>query len=164
MGLDDVDPKKRAGAYSGGMKRRLDLALALVNDPRILFLDEPTTGLDPASRVAIWEEVRRLNKDLGMTIFLTTQYLEEADRLAVESVGVLQLQPVARPRDEHLREVGGELLLARPPAPVQLPVDGEDGDVEVHEPPSDRVPPGDLDEVLAGLVEGEGPAFAKAAA
>ena len=82
VGLDDVDPKKRAGAYSGGMKRRLDLALALVHDPRVLFLDEPTTGLDPASRAAIWEEVRRLNDDLGMTIFLTTQYLEEADRLA----------------------------------------------------------------------------------
>ena len=82
VGLDDVDPKKRAGAYSGGMKRRLDLALALVHDPRILFLDEPTTGLDPASRAAIWEEVRRLNDELGMTIFLTTQYLEEADRLA----------------------------------------------------------------------------------
>jgi ABC-2 type transport system ATP-binding protein len=78
VGLDDVDPKKRSGAYSGGMKRRLDLALALVNDPRILFLDEPTTGLDPASRAAIWEEVRRLNDELGMTIFLTTQYLEEA--------------------------------------------------------------------------------------
>ena len=80
VGLDDVDPKKRAGAYSGGMKRRLDLALALVNDPRILFLDEPTTGLDPASRVGIWEEVRRLNEELGMTIFLTTQYLEEAEQ------------------------------------------------------------------------------------
>ncbi len=66
------------------MKRRLDLALALVHDPRILFLDEPTTGLDPASRVGIWEEVRRLNDELGMTIFLTTQYLEEADRLADE--------------------------------------------------------------------------------
>ena len=64
------------------MKRRLDLALALAHDPHVLFLDEPTTGLDPASRMAIWEEVRRLNADLGMTIFLTTQYLEEADKLA----------------------------------------------------------------------------------
>ena len=61
VGLDDINLKKRAGAYSGGMKRRLDLALALVHDPRVLFLDEPTTGLDPASRAAIWEEVRRLN-------------------------------------------------------------------------------------------------------
>jgi ABC-2 type transport system ATP-binding protein len=82
VGLDDVDPKKRVGGYSGGMKRRLDLALALAHDPWVLFLDEPTTGLDPASRMAIWEEVRRLNEDRGMTIFLTTQYLEEADRLA----------------------------------------------------------------------------------
>ena len=82
VGLDDVDPAKRIGGYSGGMKRRLDLALALAHDPHVLFLDEPTTGLDPASRMAIWEEVRRLNTDLGMTIFLTTQYLEEADKLA----------------------------------------------------------------------------------
>lgn len=70
------------GKYSGGMRRRLDLALALVHEPAILFLDEPTTGLDPASRRDIWAEVRRLNKQQGMTIFLTTQYLEEADELA----------------------------------------------------------------------------------
>jgi ABC-2 type transport system ATP-binding protein len=82
VGLDDVDPKKRVGDYSGGMKRRLDLALALAHDPHVLFLDEPTTGLDPASRVDIWSEVRRLNAEQGMTIFLTTQYLEEADKLA----------------------------------------------------------------------------------
>lgn len=77
---DAVD--RRVGTYSGGMRRRLDLALALVHEPDILFLDEPTTGLDPASRRDIWEEVRRLNRQLGMTIFLTTQYLEEADELA----------------------------------------------------------------------------------
>ncbi|HEX8919036.1 MAG TPA: ATP-binding cassette domain-containing protein, partial [Chloroflexota bacterium] len=65
--------------YSGGMKRRLDLAAALVHNPEILFLDEPTTGLDPVSRVRMWHEVRWLNQELGMTIFLTTQYLEEAD-------------------------------------------------------------------------------------
>jgi ABC-2 type transport system ATP-binding protein len=73
---------RRVGTYSGGMRRRLDLALALVHEPQILFLDEPTTGLDPASRRDVWEEVRRLNRALGMTIFLTTQYLEEADELA----------------------------------------------------------------------------------
>lgn len=73
---------RRVGTYSGGMRRRLDLALALVHEPEILFLDEPTTGLDPASRRDVWNEVRRLNTDLGMTIFLTTQYLEEADELA----------------------------------------------------------------------------------
>ena len=70
------------GTYSGGMRRRLDLALALVHEPQVLFLDEPTTGLDPTSRVAVWEEVRRLNDDHGTTVFLTTQYLEEADQLA----------------------------------------------------------------------------------
>jgi len=79
--LQDVVDRP-VGKYSGGMKRRLDLALALVHAPEILFLDEPTTGLDPASRRDVWNEIRRLNRDLGMTIFLTTQYLEEADELA----------------------------------------------------------------------------------
>jgi ABC-2 type transport system ATP-binding protein len=72
---------RRVGTYSGGMRRRLDLALALIHTPEVLFLDEPTTGLDPNSRQAIWEEVRNLN-DEGTTVFLTTQYMEEADRLA----------------------------------------------------------------------------------
>lgn len=74
--------------YSGGMKRRLDLAAALVHNPKVLFLDEPTTGLDPISRTKVWNEVRRLNKELGMTIFLTTQYLEEADQLA-DRIGII---------------------------------------------------------------------------
>jgi ABC-2 type transport system ATP-binding protein len=73
---------RRVGGYSGGMKRRLDLALALVHRPRILFLDEPTTGLDIQSRTALWDEVARLASDDGVTVFLTTQYLEEADALA----------------------------------------------------------------------------------
>lgn len=73
---------RRVGTFSGGMRRRLDLAMALTHEPQILFLDEPTTGLDPASRRDVWGEVRRLNRQLGMTIFLTTQYLEEADELA----------------------------------------------------------------------------------
>lgn len=81
VGLEEVG-KRRVGTYSGGMRRRLDLALALVHQPSILFLDEPTTGLDPASRRALWAEVVRLNRETGMTIFLTTQYLEEADALA----------------------------------------------------------------------------------
>jgi len=72
---------KRARNYSGGMKKRLDLATALVHRPRLLFLDEPTTGLDPQSRAAIWAYLEKLNKDEGTTIFLTTQYMEEADRL-----------------------------------------------------------------------------------
>jgi len=76
------------GGYSGGMKRRLDLALALVHRPRILFLDEPTTGLDPQSRSALWEEVRRLVAERGVTVFLTTQYLEEAD-LVARRIGII---------------------------------------------------------------------------
>jgi ABC-2 type transport system ATP-binding protein len=78
---------RRVGTYSGGMRRRLDLASALVHDPKVLFLDEPTTGLDPVSRLTIWEEVRKLN-DEGTTVFLTTQYLEEADQLA-DRVGII---------------------------------------------------------------------------
>ena len=81
VGLSEAADRKVKG-YSGGMKRRLDLALALVHQPRILFLDEPTTGLDVQSRTALWEEVGRLAKDDGVTVFLTTQYLEEADVLA----------------------------------------------------------------------------------
>ena len=71
---------RRIKSYSGGMKRRLDLASALMHEPEVLFLDEPTTGLDPASRVTVWDEVRRIN-ERGTTVFLTTQYLEEADAL-----------------------------------------------------------------------------------
>ncbi|HWH43356.1 MAG TPA: ATP-binding cassette domain-containing protein [Thermoleophilaceae bacterium] len=78
---------RRVGTYSGGMQRRLDLGTALVHEPSVLFLDEPTTGLDPVSRQSIWEEVRRLNDD-GTTVFLTTQYLEEADQLA-DRVGII---------------------------------------------------------------------------
>ena len=79
--VDLVDAAdKRAGFYSGGMKKRLDLATTLVHDPKILFLDEPTTGLDPQSRAAIWAYLKRLNEQ-GITIFITTQYLEEVDRL-----------------------------------------------------------------------------------
>jgi ABC-2 type transport system ATP-binding protein len=79
---------RRIGTYSGGMKRRLDLAAALVHNPEVLFLDEPTTGLDPVSRASVWAEIRRLNTELGMTIFLTTQYLDEADALA-DRVGII---------------------------------------------------------------------------
>jgi ABC-2 type transport system ATP-binding protein len=87
VGLTQAADRKVKG-YSGGMKRRLDLALALVHSPRILFLDEPTTGLDPQSRTALWEEVGRLSRDDGVTVFLTTQYLEEADVLA-DRVGII---------------------------------------------------------------------------
>jgi ABC-2 type transport system ATP-binding protein len=87
VGLTQAADRKVKG-YSGGMKRRLDLALALVHSPRVLFLDEPTTGLDPQSRSALWEEVGRLSRDDGVTVFLTTQYLEEADLLA-DRVGII---------------------------------------------------------------------------
>jgi ABC-2 type transport system ATP-binding protein len=87
VGLSDAADRK-VGGYSGGMKRRLDLALALVHGPRVLFLDEPTTGLDPQSRAALWDEVSRLARDEGVTVFLTTQYLEEADQLA-DRVGII---------------------------------------------------------------------------
>ncbi len=87
VGLTDAADRKVRG-YSGGMKRRLDLALALVHRPSILFLDEPTTGLDPQSRTALWAEVARLAREDGVTVFLTTQYLEEADVLA-DRVGII---------------------------------------------------------------------------
>jgi ABC-2 type transport system ATP-binding protein len=87
VGLTEAADRKVKG-YSGGMKRRLDLALALVHRPRVLFLDEPTTGLDPQSRAALWTEVARLAREDGVTVFLTTQYLEEADVLA-DRVGII---------------------------------------------------------------------------
>ncbi len=98
--------------YSGGMKRRLDLAAALVHNPEVLFLDEPTTGLDPVSRATVWEEVRALNTDLGMTIFLTTQYLEEADELA-HRVGIIdQGRIVAEDTPEALkRSIGSDVII-----------------------------------------------------
>ena len=109
--LADVEAKKRVGEYSGGMKRRLDLALALVHDPLVLFLDEPTTGLDPVSRVAIWEEVRRLNRERGITVFLTTQYLEEADRLADRIAIIDRGRIVAEGTPRELkRRVGDEVV------------------------------------------------------
>jgi len=102
------------GTYSGGMKRRLDLAAALIHNPEIVFLDEPTTGLDPVSRVQVWSEVRRLNQQLGMTIFLTTQYLEEADELA-HRVGIIDNgRIVAEGTPTELkRSVGSDLIIAR---------------------------------------------------
>jgi len=105
---------RRIGTYSGGMRRRLDLAAALVHNPEVLFLDEPTTGLDPISRARVWEEVRRLNDELGMTIFLTTQYLEEADELA-DRVGILnagRLVAEGTPTDLK-RGVGNDVIIAR---------------------------------------------------
>ena len=111
---------RRVGGYSGGMKRRLDLALALVHEPSILFLDEPTTGLDPQSRSALWDEVGRLAKE-GVTVFLTTQYLEEADALA-SRVGIIDSgKIVAEDTPEVLKaEVGRSSIEARPANPDDL--------------------------------------------
>ena len=101
---------RRVKTYSGGMKRRLDLGLSLVNEPEVLFLDEPTTGLDPASRRVIWDEIKRLNNN-GVTVILTTQYLEEADelsdRLLIIDKGVVATEGTS---DELKASVGGDVV------------------------------------------------------
>ncbi len=134
LGLVDIGAAidRRIGTYSGGMKRRLDLAAALVHNPQVLFLDEPTTGLDPASRASVWSEVRSLNRELGMTIFLTTQYLEEADELA-DRVGIISR---------------GRLVAEGPPATLKNSL-GDDlivADVDTDDPVA-------VDEALARLRE-----------
>jgi ABC-2 type transport system ATP-binding protein len=117
VGLSDAAGRK-VGGYSGGMKRRLDLALALLHGPRVLFLDEPTTGLDPQSRSALWGEVERLAREDGVTVFLTTQYLEEADVLA-NRVGIIDHgHIVAEGTPSALKaEIGGVSLEATPANP-----------------------------------------------
>ncbi len=102
------------GTYSGGMKRRLDLAAALIHQPQVLFLDEPTTGLDPISRNRIWEEVGKINGELGVTIFLTTQYLEEADALA-HRVGIIDRGRLAiqGTPDELKHSRGSDLIIVK---------------------------------------------------
>jgi len=119
VGLTQAADRKVNG-YSGGMKRRLDLALALAHRPSILFLDEPTTGLDPQSRTALWQEVARLAKDDGVTVFLTTQYLEEADVLA-DRVGIIDHgKIVAEGTPSALKEEIGS------PTVEAIPSDGAD--------------------------------------
>jgi ABC-2 type transport system ATP-binding protein len=108
--LDDV-ADKAAGRYSGGMKKRLDLASALVHKPKLLFLDEPTTGLDPQSRAAIWAYLEKLNKEEGITIFLTTQYLEEADRLCRQLSIIDHGKIIAEGSPPKLKEaIGGDAI------------------------------------------------------
>lgn len=106
----------RIKTYSGGMKRRLDLAAALVHQPEVLFLDEPTTGLDPVSRATVWDEVRYLNEKLGITIMLTTQYLEEADALA-HRVGIIAKGKIVAEGTptELKRSIGSDVIIARVP-------------------------------------------------
>jgi oleandomycin transport system ATP-binding protein len=110
-----------AKTYSGGMRRRLDLAASLVGRPAVVFLDEPTTGLDPAKREALWDVVRRLVTD-GSTVLLTTQYLEEADALADEITVVDHGRVIAHDTPDGLkRVVGGRTLTVRPADPARLP-------------------------------------------
>jgi ABC-2 type transport system ATP-binding protein len=118
VGLTEAADRK-VGGYSGGMKRRLDLALALLHRPRLLFLDEPTTGLDPQSRAALWDEVRRLAQE-GVTVFLTTQYLEEADVLA-DRVGIIDHgKIVAEGTPTALKaEIGRQTVEAIPQDPTE---------------------------------------------
>ncbi|MFL5928453.1 MAG: ATP-binding cassette domain-containing protein [Gaiellaceae bacterium] len=120
VGLTQAGDRK-VRTYSGGMKRRLDLALALIHDPSILFLDEPTTGLDPQSRSALWEEVARLARDEGVTVFLTTQYLEEADVLA-DRVGIIDHgRIVAEGTPRRLKaEIGRSTVEVVPETPGDL--------------------------------------------
>ena len=126
------------GTYSGGMKRRLDLAAALIHNPEVLFLDEPTTGLDPASRSRVWQEVRDINSKLGVTIFLTTQYLEEADALA-HRVGIINRGELAAQGtpSELKRARGSDLIIAKVDGDVDAAVEAVKGTgrvnrVEVH--------------------------------
>src|SRR4051812_4912522 len=128
VGLDYAADRK-VGGYSGGMKRRLDLALALAHRPRILFLDEPTTGLDIQSRTALWEEVARLAAEDGVTVFLTTQYLEEADALA-NRVGII----------DH-----GHLVAEGTPAELKAGI----GEPSVEAVPADAAERGRTEQVLA---------------
>ena len=108
--LEDV-ADRRAAFYSGGMKKRLDLATSLIHNPKILFLDEPTTGLDPQSRAAIWSYLKRLNKEDGITIFLTTQYMEEADRLCDRLSIIDHGQIVAQGTPEEMkREISADAV------------------------------------------------------
>jgi ABC-2 type transport system ATP-binding protein len=140
VGLTEAGDR-RVGGYSGGMRRRLDLALALVHRPHVLFLDEPTTGLDPTSRMALWREVRALHEE-GTTVFLTTQYLEEAEQLA-DRVGIIARgNLVAEGTPESLKARVGE-----PTVHIELadPASSDDARAALTglgtlEPPDERTP------------------------
>ena len=124
----------RVSTYSGGMKRRLDLAASLIHAPEVIFLDEPTTGLDPVSRAQVWEEVRRLNSELGVTVFLTTQYLEEADALA-DRIAILA--------DGRIVEQGTPVELKRGVGADVIVVDLEPADISRAAEAASSVPGAD---------------------
>ncbi|CQR64372.1 ATP-binding cassette domain-containing protein [Streptomyces leeuwenhoekii] len=112
--------RRPAGTYSGGMRRRLDLAASMIGRPAVLFLDEPTTGLDPRTRNEVWDEVQRMVGD-GVTVLLTTQYMEEAEQLASELTVVDRGKVIAGGRIEELKaKVGGRTLRIRPADPLRL--------------------------------------------
>src|SRR5919198_2044438 len=156
VGLIEAADRK-VGGYSGGMKRRLDLGLALVHRPRILFLDEPTTGLDPQSRTALWEEVERLAREDGVTVFLTTQYLEEADALA-NRVGIIDHGKIVAEGtpDALKRDIGGDTVEAIPADPHDIERAAEVlarfGEPAAHSPKSAAVRLSQGAEQLADIV------------
>ena len=125
---------RRVGTYSGGMRRRLDLALSLVHEPIVLFLDEPTTGLDPNSRFALWDEVRKLNRESGTTVFLTTQYMEEADILAGRVAIIDEGRIVAEGSPAQLKAKVGDPTLQVTLAAGQDPIEAESALMAFGEP------------------------------
>ncbi len=128
---------RRVGTYSGGMRRRLDLALALVHEPQVLFLDEPTTGLDPNSRATLWDKVRKLNRESGTTVFLTTQYMEEADQLAGRIAIIDDGKIVAEDTPARLKAQVGDPTLRVSLAPGQDRLNAEAVLLEFGEPTPD---------------------------
>ena len=140
---------RRVGTYSGGMRRRLDLALSLVHSPSVLFLDEPTTGLDPMSRLSLWEEVKRLNRE-GTTVLLTTQYLEEADQLA-DRIAIIDHGRIVREGEpKALKEAVGS-----PTVFIEVPV-GREHDARAVLDTFGEPRPGAEGQLGAGLRGGAG--------
>ncbi len=128
---------RRVGTYSGGMRRRLDLAMALVHEPEVLFLDEPTTGLDPNSRATLWDELRKLNRESGTTVFLTTQYMEEADVLAGRIAIIDEGKIVAEGSPAALKAEVGDPTLRVALTPDQDRISAEAALLEFGEPAPD---------------------------
>ncbi len=152
VGLSDV-ADKRSSFYSGGMRKRLDLASALVHKPKLLFLDEPTTGLDPQSRIGIWSYLEKLNKEEGITIFLTTQYLEEADKLCHRLSIIDHGEIIVSGSPAELKQqVGGETIT------ISLTDEGSNGEVKERAAQITRSIPG-VSKVI--VTEGGVAAYAK---